>query len=93
MKIFIDWRTIDSYEQFFDIFLPQVKAPVWHGKNLDAFSDSIITGGVNQIEPPYCVIYTNVKSMSITGKCVYDAIGKVFEEANNIGQKIRIFEE
>ena len=49
MKIFIDWRTIDSYEQFFDIFLPQVKAPVWHGKNLDAFSDSIITGGVKQI--------------------------------------------
>ncbi|MDP2596565.1 barstar family protein [Alteromonas stellipolaris] len=93
MKIFIDWKTIDTYEHFFDAFLPQVKAPDWHGKNLDALSDSLITGGINQVEPPFCVIYTNIENMSVTAKNVYDAVGLIFDEANEIGKKIRVFEE
>ena len=44
MEIEINWEVINSEESFYDIFLSQVKAPEWHGLNLDALADSIITG-------------------------------------------------
>jgi len=55
MEILIDWQHIKSPEEFYGIFLPQVKAPDWHGHNLAALNDSIVTGDINEIEPPYLI--------------------------------------
>jgi RNAse (barnase) inhibitor barstar len=93
VEIFLDWGKIKSYEEFYEEFLPQVRAPKWHGRNLDALADSIITGGINEIEPPFCVINKNVGNMKTNAKHVYDAVSKIFKEANEIGNKIRVFEE
>ncbi|MHC4213802.1 MAG: barstar family protein [Planctomycetota bacterium] len=62
MDIRIDWKEIDSQEEFYDLFLKQVKAPKWHGHNLDALADSLITGQINEIEPPYTIINLNTGS-------------------------------
>jgi len=62
MKITINWEEIDNEEKFYDVFLPQVKAPKWHGRNLAALNDSLITGDINEIEPPYTIINMNTVS-------------------------------
>jgi RNAse (barnase) inhibitor barstar len=93
MKIFINWDEINSFDDFFDIFLPQVKAPDWHGRNMNALSDSIVTGDVNKIEPPFCVISTGVDNMAPCAKEVYSAVSEIFKEANDAGRKIRVLNE
>ena len=67
MKIIVDWEKIKTVENFYDLFLPQVQAPEWHGRNLDALADSVVTGDINTIEPPYTIhnINTNRTSESI----------------------------
>lgn len=55
MEILVDWKKIEKEEDFYNMFLPQVKAPEWHGRNLDALADSVVTGDINSIEPPYTI--------------------------------------
>ena len=62
MKITINWKEIDNEEKFYDVFLPQVKAPNWHGRNLAALNDSLVTGDINELEPPYSIININTSS-------------------------------
>jgi RNAse (barnase) inhibitor barstar len=47
-----DWRTPDD---FYSSLLPELGAPAWHGRNLDALWDSIGEGDVNQVQPPFVV--------------------------------------
>ena len=46
------WR---SPEDFYSALLPQLGAPSWHGRNLDALDDSLGGGGINSLEPPFRV--------------------------------------
>ena len=62
MEIVVDWKQIETEEDFYDMFLPQVKAPEWHGRNLDALTDSVVTGDINSIEPPYIIRNINTAS-------------------------------
>ena len=75
MEIIIDWEKIKSKDDFYNCFLPQVKAPSWHGRNLDALNDSLVTGGINEIEPPYCI--KNINSSS-SNEAIIDFQRKVF---------------
>lgn len=59
MEIEIDWNQIKTEEDFYCSFLPKLNAPEWHGHNLDALSDSLITGSVNDTEPPYTIVSMN----------------------------------
>jgi len=59
MEITIDWNQIKTEEDFYRSFLPKLNAPEWHGHNLDALSDSLITGSINGIEPPYTIVSLN----------------------------------
>jgi RNAse (barnase) inhibitor barstar len=53
------WR---SASDFYDTFFKTVGAPLWHGKNLNALSDSIGTGRINAIEVPYKIQIKNWNS-------------------------------
>jgi RNAse (barnase) inhibitor barstar len=44
------WR---SPEDFYSALLPQLGAPTWHGRNLDALDDSLGGGDINALEPPF----------------------------------------
>ena len=46
------WRSADD---FYSALLPQLGAPAWHGRNLDALDDSLGVGGINALEPPFRV--------------------------------------
>lgn len=49
----LDARAWSTIEDFIDALLAAIGAPVWHGRSLNAFIDSMITGDINSIEPPY----------------------------------------
>jgi RNAse (barnase) inhibitor barstar len=46
------WRTPDD---FYSALLPQLGAPDWHGRNLNALEDSLY-GGINNLQPPFRVV-------------------------------------
>jgi len=64
MDIEIDWKNVHSEENFYETFLPQVDAPDWHGHNLDALNDSLVTGDINGIEPPYRIVNKNTRELA-----------------------------
>lgn len=45
-----DWQSV---KDFLTALRAAIGAPDWHGWSVNAFIDSMIWGGINQIEPPY----------------------------------------
>ena len=93
MKILVDWSNIESFDDFYDCFLPQVKAPEWHGRNLNALSDSLVVGDINGLEPPFCVINANSKDLSGEAEAVFSAVADIYAEANAEGRQIRVLNQ
>ena len=93
IEIIIDWGKIDSEDDFFEIFLPQVSAPEWHGRNLNALGDSIVTGDINGVEPPYTIIIRNTNCMSDSLKEFQELVLEFFVEAINENRKIKLINE
>ena len=75
MEIIIDWKKIKTEDDFYNCFLPPVKAQSWHGRNLDALNDSLVTGDINEIEPPYFI--KNINSNS-SNESILEFQSKVF---------------
>ena len=59
-EIVIDWAALKSEEAFYDVLLPQLAAPDWHGRNLNALWDSVGVGHINGIEPPYRIVMRGI---------------------------------
>lgn len=59
MELEIDWEKIRDENDFYDLFLSQVSAPDWHGRNLDALNDSVVSGGIVNSGPPFNVTHIN----------------------------------
>jgi RNAse (barnase) inhibitor barstar len=93
MEIIINWKDIESEDRFFEVFLPQVSAPEWHGRNLNALGDSIVTGDVNGIEPPYTIINKNINSVSGSLKEFQEKVFEVFQEAIDEEREIKVVSE
>jgi RNAse (barnase) inhibitor barstar len=53
--IMIDGSTWTKITDFYDSILAAVGAPEWHGRSIDALIDSMIWGGINELEPPYTI--------------------------------------
>ena len=66
MELTIDWAAIKTIEEFYDYLLPILGAPEWHGRNLNALNDSVVTGGIYESGPPFNVKHMNC-SKSIEG--------------------------
>lgn len=61
--IVLDWSVITTTEMFFENIFSQIKAPDWHGDNLNALYDSMVVGGINEEEPPYVISNMNVSKI------------------------------
>jgi hypothetical protein len=48
----IDGSDRQSVKDFLTALRAAIGAPDWHGWSVNAFIDSMIWGGINQIEPP-----------------------------------------
>ena len=55
-----EWTGLDA---FYAALLPALGAPDWHGHNFNALSDSMITGDVNTLEPPYEIVLINTEGL------------------------------
>jgi len=53
------WR---SPEDFYSALLPQLEAPDWHGRNLNALEESLRDGDINKVEPPFKVVVKDAPS-------------------------------
>ena len=62
--VVVDWSQINSRAAFFELALPQLGAPEWHGKNLDALSDSVIGDDLNELKSPYTVQFRNADKIT-----------------------------
>ena len=51
-------------ERFYAALLPALRAPAWHGHNLDALNDSRFAGGINEVEPPLHVRVMDAEALS-----------------------------
>lgn len=88
MEILIDWKNIHSEDDFYDVFLPQVAAPEWHGRNLDALNDSVVSGGVNKIEPPYTIRSLNTGDVAKELVTFQLKVLSIFNEALSEGRGV-----
>jgi RNAse (barnase) inhibitor barstar len=77
----IDWSAITDYDKFYDYILPLMEAPSWHGRNLDAFHDSWITGGICKSGPPFNFIFRNSDSPKNAYKEFVDTIEEIASES------------
>ena len=58
-KIILDWAKVSTEKEAYSALFSQLKAPSWHGTNLDALWDSIANGDINEIEPPFTLVIRN----------------------------------
>ena len=79
-----------SRDDFYDALLPALGAPDWHGRNLDALYDSIGSGGINQVEPPFRVRINGwIPSPAMTE--LLEKVRQVFDDAHvELGQDVSI---
>ena len=52
-SIELDATHCSTIDDVFDALRPALGAPDWHGRTMNALIDSIGTGAINVIEPPY----------------------------------------
>jgi RNAse (barnase) inhibitor barstar len=64
--IVIDWAAIGSREEFYDRVLPQMDAPSWHGRTLDALQDSWVNGCICPDGPPFAFEFKRSASSAQT---------------------------
>ena len=77
-QINLDARNWTDITLFYRDILQAIGAPDWHGTSIDALLDSMVWGGINDLEPPYTVYVHNTSCLSY----------RIFEEVKNLQQSI-----
>lgn len=85
--IALDARHWLSLLDFYDELLSALGAPEWHGRSIDALIDSIIFGGINEVEPPYRVI---VGGLDQSAKEAFDELREAFTAFASLGATVEI---
>jgi len=62
-RIELDASGWTGLEAFYAALLPALGAPEWHGHNLNALWDSMVTGDINTLEPPYEIVLINCEGL------------------------------
>jgi RNAse (barnase) inhibitor barstar len=84
-----DWKNSDD---LYNAFFKAVGAPAWHGRNFSAIDDSIASGGVNAVDPPYKLIIKNYDRIGSGAKQMTDDFVDLIEKiaASGIPVEIRV---
>lgn len=67
----LDAQSWKSYEDFAVALRTALGSPKGHGLSVEAFLDSMVWGGMNEVNPPYKIVIKNTKHLS---KKIADAI-------------------
>jgi hypothetical protein len=64
----LDAKAWCTAEDVYAALLKALEAPAWHGHNFDALRDSIVTGSINKIEPPFSVTIENSRMAAVAAQ-------------------------
>jgi len=67
-------------DDVYDGLLKALGAPDWHGRNLDALIDSMGTGSINEVEPPYLIRIEHSEAMPHELRGMLRDLGRYVEE-------------
>jgi len=81
----LDAKTWCTREDVYVALLAALKAPAWHGHNLDALHDSIVTGSINKIEPPFSITISNGQLASGEAQHFMRKLADLFQDFVNEG--------
>ena len=81
------WTTQD---QFYDELLPQLGAPAWHGRNLDALWDSITSGDINRVNPPFEVVLRGLERCPQDLRSHLRRFAELMDEARREGAAVKV---
>jgi RNAse (barnase) inhibitor barstar len=70
LKLLLNCSSWQTRDDFYDALLATLGAPDWHGRNFNALWDSIGTGGINKVEPPYCFVITGFPALGAEARHV-----------------------
>jgi len=82
------WR---SSEDFYSELLPQLGAPAWHGRNLNALEDSLY-GGINEVVPPFKVELRGAQGLQPQLRQFVSEVTAVFDNVRRDTQADIVFE-
>jgi RNAse (barnase) inhibitor barstar len=77
----VDAQGWSSSADFYEAVLPKLRAPEWHGRNLDALWDSIATGGINGLAPPFALRIFNTEHFSPQMNAFMGKVEAIFRDA------------
>ncbi|WP_179504647.1 MULTISPECIES: barstar family protein [unclassified Sphingomonas] len=69
-----------SSGDFYKALLATLGAPDWHGHNLDALGDSIFTGDINKVSPPFRIIVHKTSTLPGDLRATLLMAAQMFEE-------------
>jgi hypothetical protein len=73
-----DWKAPDD---FYSALLPELGAPSWHGRNLDAFAESLAALDINAVRPPFVVEVSGSAALPPEMRAFLAKVADVFEYA------------
>jgi RNAse (barnase) inhibitor barstar len=87
----IDAEGWSQPSDFYQVFLPKLRAPDWHGQNLNALWDSIAGSGINGLEPPFAVRIFNTARFSPEMNAFMERVETIFRKAANAGVPVALY--
>jgi RNAse (barnase) inhibitor barstar len=77
----VDAQGWSSPVDFYEAVLPKLRAPEWHGRNLDALWDSILSGEINGLAPPFALRIFNTEHFSPQMTAFLEKVKTIFRDA------------
>ncbi|WP_299022668.1 barstar family protein [uncultured Photobacterium sp.] len=76
----IDWKQLSTKSEFYTMFLEQVDAPNWHGRNLDALYDGLLDERLIKLTLPVCFVNKNSSSVKLELECFQQSVFELVDE-------------
>jgi RNAse (barnase) inhibitor barstar len=80
----IDADGWSSPTDFYEALLPKLRAPSWHGRNLDALWDGVTRPGVNALQPPFALRIFNTERFSSEMSAFMERVEALFRDAADL---------
>lgn len=80
-RLTIDWSSIHTREEFWDLVCRASQAPEWHGRNLAALNDSWVTGDINPTGPPYEFCFLNCAAIDESIRGLAEAVMEIARDS------------
>lgn len=71
---------------FIETLLASLEAPPWHGRSFNALRDSIVTGDINGLEPPFVIRIYNIGKLPEAALTLVRDVQSLCEIATNAGR-------